>query len=304
MTRGFFCFRGVRAEGPEGAMLLDLRRRNGEDAEYRGGEGLSPPEDRLAVSWPAVFLCLPNPVGYRAMRRLLHILSNTAAVLSLLLFIGIVVLWARSYWVREVLTRAHVDYNEQFLWKDTWDLWIVGGGLKIDGFKRRELTARERELDSRFDEDHHQRGTFYFRRVGYAKERLWKYPRSVRELQDADILVDAPVDGGDRGWFKFLGFKAGWSHQDGDRMQSPKPGRLNTDREVIIPLWFITALAGVLPAVRLRRALRRRRIRRANAAGTCSVCGYDLRASPDRCPECGAVSATLAPAARLLGRGG
>jgi hypothetical protein len=38
----------------------------------------------------------------------------------------------------------------------------------------------------------------------------------------------------------------------------------------------------VAPKVRQRRLERKRRAR-----GQCLNCGYDLRASPDRCPECG-----------------
>jgi hypothetical protein len=51
-----------------------------------------------------------------------------------------------------------------------------------------------------------------------------------------------------------------------------------------VPYWATCILLAVLPAKRLRRRLiRLAAIRR----GRCPICGYDLRASPDRCPECG-----------------
>lgn len=56
---------------------------------------------------------------------------------------------------------------------------------------------------------------------------------------------------------------------------------------LVVPYWFVVLVLAVVPAGRFLIAWRRRRQR---SAGHCVVCGYDLRATPDRCPECGHVS--------------
>jgi hypothetical protein len=47
-------------------------------------------------------------------------------------------------------------------------------------------------------------------------------------------------------------------------------------------------LAGFIPAVFILK--RAKRLRSRILEGRCLACGYDLRASPGRCPECGAVA--------------
>jgi hypothetical protein len=58
--------------------------------------------------------------------------------------------------------------------------------------------------------------------------------------------------------------------------------------EIVIPTWLLTLVSGtgvlylLVPLARLLR--RRKRLR----SGRCMQCGYDLRASIEKCPECGA----------------
>ena len=64
--------------------------------------------------------------------------------------------------------------------------------------------------------------------------------------------------------------------------------RVRTRRWLIVaPHWFVVLAFTALPAYRLARRMRRR-----PQPGHCPTCGYDLRATPDRCPECGTIAAT------------
>jgi hypothetical protein len=63
-----------------------------------------------------------------------------------------------------------------------------------------------------------------------------------------------------------------------------RPGGWYREDGLAFPLWLPILLFAALPSVRAHNHLRRtRRL----AGGACASCGYDLRASPQRCPECG-----------------
>jgi hypothetical protein len=90
-----------------------------------------------------------------------------------------------------------------------------------------------------------------------------------------------------------------WSHTSASLMRAQNgywPFYLGTSRPsasvhlyVRFSYWLSAAVAGTLPLLRIRQIIQTNRRQRRTKRGYCASCGYDLRATPDRCPECGAI---------------
>ena len=90
------------------------------------------------------------------------------------------------------------------------------------------------------------------------------------------------VAGSPSGWFGFDAWHDVIRLKNDVGMRPPIP-----EWGVQFPYWFPILLTSLFPSIWFIARRRRRLIRSRRQMGLCLKCGYDLRASKDRCPECG-----------------
>jgi hypothetical protein len=185
---------------------------------------------------------------------------QTAGAVSLLLSLSLTVLWVRSYRWRDVLSRVSL-HPTQRLYEDH-RVYLVS-----------------------------QRGTLWVEwdRSSYQPSQGEPWPQVSEWLVISDWQSerDAPAIDPNLPMTRCLGF--GWTvswHRVGHQYVENGVGPYVL---VEVPHWSIVVLTAILPIWQLVAFTKRRRARRSDLI-ICANCGYDVRATPNRCPECGAVA--------------
>jgi hypothetical protein len=186
------------------------------------------------------------------MTRLLRILRNALTLTSLLLCVASLGLWVRSY-------RYHDDFR--VLFHDAGrvvDVTNLYGGLQVA--KIENVDNRDGAWGWSWDQ-------------GWTATDLKWAPPNRRPWRDWQLFYGAGTVGNDQ----WLGFRLLTGHI-GTSASSPF-------WSIRVPLWFLSIFFALPPAYWTIRRIMVRKLR----PGHCLTCGYDLRATPERCPECGTI---------------
>ena len=181
-------------------------------------------------------------------------LLNPLTALSLLPCAAATALWVRSHFVHECVRWQEDLFHSSAEGRLTRAALASGDGRVAVGI----TTAHKDHPDT-------AHVVFTSRLADLPPGRTWMWDTDYEMRPAAE---EAPA------WER-LGFRFDWQ---------PASYSMNGYYRVGFPLWLAALTLGVPPGRRLYRW------RRGHAAGLCPRCGYDLRATPDRCPECGAPS--------------
>jgi hypothetical protein len=188
---------------------------------------------------------------------------NISAAISLVLCLATIALRWRSFHHEDTYSRWHVRTDQHTA---TFSAFGSSRGYLFTGYQRGTV-ANDRE---------YREGAVHY----FGPENRWNRAYLYAPNSPPSDPMPTSVPPHYPAILFHLGFFVGNPLPD-----LPK-GTVN--RVLILPHWFATILLALLPAWQFARWLRTRRRR---AQGHCQKCGYDLRATPDRCPKCGTIPA-------------
>jgi hypothetical protein len=197
-------------------------------------------------------------------RRLLNLLTT----LSLLLCVAAGVLWVRSYWNYDAVT---------FRWNPDAGPGHTSSGLAVRG------------------SSHPGRIWLYVLRVADADGAFWQNEVFVNGGDGSYTAGDgaAAIEIASLHYIERMGERPRWftwqrsAHAPTFRARGT--AARTVDLSIAVPHWAVLVLTAALPLARWR-AIRSgvcQIWRGRSVTGRCVQCGYDLRATPERCPECG-----------------
>lgn len=195
-------------------------------------------------------------------------LFNILAALSLVLCVGLGVLWARSYWYFDFWAWANWREDAEYIYQAARGICSDSGHI---GFEYTGLDFPKSKLSA------------FLARYPWAQGNL--RPHGFQHRRYSAGATKWLVRRVDPPFWDRLGFIV--RDQD-DSAGMAGVGRIPSRRiSVFVPFWLPTLLAAAMPGTWLARKWLANRPAARLKRGLCPRCGYDLRATPDRCPECG-----------------
>ncbi|HEV8379630.1 MAG TPA: hypothetical protein VGP99_12330 [Tepidisphaeraceae bacterium] len=191
------------------------------------------------------------------MRPLLRILLTVATAISMLLCMVLIVLQVRCHLqIADSLRHFSSDSDRHartwsFLGSQNGIIWISYGGLRFD-----------------------DAAAFAFHGPRDRNDPQYQPGLTYQGVRGAPPSSPRP-----RSFWNRRGFFLKWPQSV---RVSPVPAWY-INGQLAMPHWFLILLFAILPLLRLIFHIRGRR----GAGNLCPVCGYDLRVTTERCPECG-----------------